>query len=118
MSNPEFHDKVFIVTGASSGIGKATALLAAGRGAKVALVARREDALKALTTNLIPDEYILIAADVTDETDRQRIVNQTLSRFGGIDILLNAAGIIGTGSAETTSLDEWDAMMDVNLRSV
>ena len=114
----DFRDKVFIVTGASSGIGKATALMAVMRGAKVSFVARRAKELKTLTSNLEPTQVEVIAADVTNEEDRQRIVHQTLARFRGIDVLVNAAGIIATGSIESTTLDEWDQMMDINLRSV
>lgn len=114
----EFHNKVFIITGASSGIGKATALMAAERGAKVSFVARRAKELKTLTSSLEPTHVEVIGADVTKEEDRQRIVNQTVSRFGGINVLVNAAGIIATGSIESTTLEEWDQMMDINLRSV
>ena len=114
----EFEDKVLIVTGASSGIGKATALMAVERGAKVAFVARREKELKALSSSLSADRVEIIAADVTSEPDRQRIVRQTLSRFGSIDVLVNAAGIIANGTIENTTLDDWDTMFDINLRSL
>ncbi|MBI3765671.1 MAG: SDR family oxidoreductase, partial [Ignavibacteriales bacterium] len=59
-----------------------------------------------------------ISADVTKEADRKRIVDQTLKRFGDIDVLVNAAGVIGNGTIENTTLDQWDEMMDINLRSV
>jgi NAD(P)-dependent dehydrogenase (short-subunit alcohol dehydrogenase family) len=114
----EFQNKIFIVTGASSGIGKATALTAIERGAKVAFVARRGQELISITSNLTPSNFEIIAADVTNEHDRQRIVSQTLKRFGGIDVLVNAAGIIGNGTIENTTLEQWDTMMDVNLRSI
>lgn len=114
----EFENKVVIVTGASSGIGKATALMAFERGAKVSFVARRGGELKKLTANFDPVRMEALAADVTNESDRESIVNQTITRFGGIDVLVNAAGIIGNGTIENTTLEEWDAMMDVNLRSV
>lgn len=118
MPDKEFTGKVFIVTGASSGIGKATALMALERGANVAMVARRERELKAQCSALSADRIELIPVDVTNETDRQRIIHQTTKRFGGIDVLVNAAGIIGGGTIENTSLDFWDRMMDVNLRSL
>ncbi|MBI4547086.1 MAG: SDR family oxidoreductase [Ignavibacteriae bacterium] len=114
----EFSNKIFIVTGASSGIGKATALMAIERGARVSFVSRREKELKALCSTLKADFVEVIAADVTKESDRQRIVRQTVDRFGGIDVLVNAAGIIGSGSIETTSLEQWNEMMDINLRSL
>jgi len=114
----EFQNKIFIVTGASSGIGKATALTAIERGAKVAFVARRRQELTSITSNLTPSNFEIIAADVTNEQDRQQIISQTLKRFGGIDVLVNAAGIIGNGTIENTTLEQWDTMMDVNLRSI
>ncbi len=114
----EFQNKICIVTGASSGIGKATALTAIERGAKVAFVARRRQELTSITSNLNPSHVEIIAADVTNEQDRQRIISQTLKRFGGIDVLVNAAGIIGNGTIENTTLEQWDTMMDVNLRSI
>ena len=114
----EFQNKICIVTGSSSGIGKSTALTAIERGAKVAFVARRRQELTSITSNLNPSHVEIIAADVTNEQDRQRIISQTLKRFGGIDVLVNAAGIIGNGTIENTTLEQWDTMMDVNLRSI
>ena len=114
----EFAGKVFIVTGASSGIGRATALMAYARGAKVSFVARREKELTVQCSALNADRVEVIAADVTKDSDRRRIVDRTIRRFGGIDVLLNAAGIIGNGTIENTTPEQWDEMMDVNLRSV
>lgn len=114
----DFLNKIFIVTGASSGIGKATALMAHERGASVVFVARREPELKSLTSKLDRSRVEVLAADVTNETSRRKIVEQTIARFGGIDVLVNAAGIIGNGTIENTTLQEWDAMLDVNLRSL
>jgi len=114
----EFNNKVFIVTGASSGIGKAAATMAIERGAKVSFVARREKELKTLCSKLSSESVEIIPANLTKDEDRQRVVNQTIKRFGGIDVLVNAAGIIGSGSIENTTLNFWDNMMDVNLRSL
>jgi NAD(P)-dependent dehydrogenase (short-subunit alcohol dehydrogenase family) len=114
----EFANKVIVVTGASSGIGKATALIAASRGARVAFVARRAASLKDAVKHLEPGSVALIPADLTSEADRARVVEETHSRFGGIDVLVNAAGIIGNGTLENTTLGQWDEMMDVNLRSL
>jgi len=118
MNEKEFDKKVFIVTGASSGIGKATALLAAERGAFVALVARREEKLREAALTMRPGQIEIIAADITKEDNRQMIVQQTGERFGGIDVLVNAAGIIGNGTIENTTLEQWDTMFDINLRSL
>ena len=114
----EFENKVFVVTGASSGIGRATALMAVERGARVSFVARRGKELNTLTANLEPSRIEALPADVTNEEDRQHIVERTLSRFGGIDVLVNAAGIIANGTIENTTLEQWDAMFDINLRSL
>jgi NAD(P)-dependent dehydrogenase (short-subunit alcohol dehydrogenase family) len=114
----EFAQKTVLVTGASSGIGKATALMAAARGANVALVARRAAPMNEAVTGRDPMKVAVIAADLTVEADRARVVQETVARFGGIDVLVNAAGIIGNGTIENTTMEQWDAMMDVNLRSV
>jgi NAD(P)-dependent dehydrogenase (short-subunit alcohol dehydrogenase family) len=111
-------NKVIIVTGASSGIGKAAALMAIERGAKVSFVARRENELKALCSKLSADKFEIIPADLTKEEDRHQVVSRTMKRFDGIDVLVNAAGIIGNGTIENTTLDFWDNMMDINLRSL
>ena len=116
--NNEFTGKTVIVTGASSGIGKATALMAYERGANVALVARREAILRTITAKLDSARVEVIGGDVTSEPDRGNAVDRTIARFGGIDILVNAAGIIANGTIENTSLGDWDAMFDINLRSL
>lgn len=116
--NTEFSDKVIIVTGASSGIGKATAKMAAERGANVSLVARRTNELSALRSQLDVNQVEIISANLTNDDDRQKVVDQTLQRFGGIDVLVNAAGIIGNSTIENTTLEQWDTMFDINLRSL
>jgi len=118
MTTKGFEGKVLIVTGASSGIGKATALTAVERSAKVSLVARRGKELSALCSSLSAAQVEVIPADITSENDRRRIVDRTISRFGGIDILVNAAGIIANGTIENTTLEQWDTMFDINLRSL
>ena len=114
----EFGNKVFIITGASSGIGRATARMAAERGAKVVAVARREKELNALSSTLRAESLEIVTTDVTKENDRKRIVDRALNRFGGIDVLVNAAGIIANGTIENTTLDQWDQMFDINVRSL
>jgi NAD(P)-dependent dehydrogenase (short-subunit alcohol dehydrogenase family) len=114
----DFKNSVALVTGASSGIGRAAARMAYDRGAKVSLVARREKELTALCSTFDAGRVEVIATDVTKDPDRRRIVDQTIKRFGGVDVLVNAAGIIANGTIENTTPEQWDEMMDINLRSV
>ena len=114
----EFDNKVFIVTGASSGIGKATAQMALERGAKVVAVARREAMFIPESADSDKSSALIVQADLTKESDRKRVVDETVSRFGGIDVLVNAAGIIANGTLENSTLEQWDTMIDINLRSV
>lgn len=115
----EMSDKVALITGASSGIGRATAFKFASEGAKVALVARNGDKLTEIAKEIEANggEARAIAADVTREADIERVVRETVEAFGGIDVLVNAAGIIATGTIETTGLEDWDYMMNVNVRA-
>jgi NAD(P)-dependent dehydrogenase (short-subunit alcohol dehydrogenase family) len=112
--------KVAIVTGASSGIGRATAALFAQNGASVVAVGRNEKELTSLQTSGNHDKHAIRTqlADVKELTQLDRIVGETMDAFGQIDVLVNAAGIIKNGTIEDTTLDEWDRMMNVNLRSV
>lgn len=113
-------DKVAVITGSSSGIGRATALLFAKNGAKVVAVGRNEDELAELSGE-VSDRNGSIAvqlADLTDDSQVDRLVSETIEKIGQIDVLVNAAGIIKNGSIEDTSLEDWDNMMNINLRSV
>ncbi|MDT7540833.1 MAG: hypothetical protein QOE33_737 [Acidobacteriota bacterium] len=116
----EMRGKVALVTGASSGIGRATALRFAEEGAQVALVGREREALARVAAEIseLGGESFAIVADVTIEADAERIVRETIDDFGVLDVLVNAAGILANGTIETTTLGAWDAMLDVNLRAV
>jgi NAD(P)-dependent dehydrogenase (short-subunit alcohol dehydrogenase family) len=116
----ELEGRVALVTGATSGIGRATAARFAGEGARVALVGRGGEALDEVARELLASggEAHAIRADVTVERDAESAVRGTLERFGRLDVLVNAAGIISNGTVETTTLADWDAMMNVNLRAV
>jgi len=120
MEVPELKDKVALVTGASSGIGRATALKFIAAGARVALVGRDAQALEAVAGEIEKGdgEAFAVAADVTNEQDAERAVTASVERFGGLDVLVNAAGGLVNGTVETTTLPAWDAMLDVNLRAV
>ena len=112
--------KAAIVTGASSGIGKAVAELFLTQDMKVALVARNQTALEQVisSTGNATEDAIAIAADVTSEKDCERIVHEIISAFDKLDVLVNAAGIISTGTIETTTLKRWDEMFNINVRAV
>jgi NAD(P)-dependent dehydrogenase (short-subunit alcohol dehydrogenase family) len=112
--------KAAIVTGATSGIGRATAVLFAKAGARVAAVGRNESELANLSDEIksFGGEVLTIRADVTDDRDVERIVQETVQRFDTLEVLVNAAGFLSTGSIEDTSSEAWDAMLNVNLRAV
>jgi len=114
----EMKGKAVLVTGASSGIGQAVAVRFASEGAQVALVARRADRLAEVVQQVQASsgEGKAIAADMTREADIERVVSETVAAFGGIDVLVNAAGIIANGTIENTRLQDWDYMFNVNVR--
>jgi len=116
----ELNEKIALVTGASSGIGRATALKFASAGARVALIARDGEALQTVADEIKKNggEAFAIAADVTREADAERAIAETVKRFGGLDALVNAAGGLSSGTLEQTTFAAWDAMMNVNLRAV
>jgi NAD(P)-dependent dehydrogenase (short-subunit alcohol dehydrogenase family) len=108
-----------VVTGGSSGIGRATALRFGRTGAQVLVVGRDEAALHEVAEAIGRDggEAAILHADVTEGSAPDRIVRTALDRFGGLTTLVNAAGIIGSGSIESTTDPEWDTMMDINARA-
>ena len=111
--------KVAFVTGATSGIGRACAMAFAQAGANVVCVGRKEDALMELERNLLKTSsgVLTIRADLSHEDEAERAVQQAVDVFGGIDVLVNAAGHISSGTIENTSLEAWDEMMNVNVRA-
>jgi NAD(P)-dependent dehydrogenase (short-subunit alcohol dehydrogenase family) len=113
----DFNGKSVLVTGATSGIGRAVARKFSESGAFVTLVGRNDRALKEVLSELSHDG-ITEAADVTKVDEIQRAVGSALETFGRLDVLVNAAGHISSGTIETTSVEAWDAMMNVNLRAV
>lgn len=110
--------KRVIVTGASSGIGRATAELLLSEGATVALVGRRESALTDIIGTAQKSAAFAITADLSDEKQTEQCIAQSVEALGGLDGLVNAAGILKSGRIDETSLDLWDEMMNINLRSV
>jgi NADP-dependent 3-hydroxy acid dehydrogenase YdfG len=108
---------VALVTGASSGIGEATAVALAERGAKVAIVARRRDRLDKLAEQ-IGDGALVVEADVTEPEQAQQAVKRTVDGLGRLDILINNAGVMLLGPIEDAPLEEWERMIDVNVNGL
>jgi len=113
----EFAGQVALVTGASSGIGQATARRLAAGGASLALVGRNRGRLEE-TAASIEAPTVVIVADLAQPTERAKVVPACLERFGRLDVLVNNAGIIAGGTLEATSRERWDEMMEINLRAV
>jgi NAD(P)-dependent dehydrogenase (short-subunit alcohol dehydrogenase family) len=116
----EFAQKNLFITGATSGIGKATALRFAQAGANVAAVGRNETELKSLEQELHSLEVrcVAISADLAGDDSADLAIARATEALGGIDILVNAAGHISNGTIENTTTAAWDAMLEINLRSV
>ena len=116
----DFSGKVVAVTGASSGIGEATALAFARAGASVALAARRTERIEALAARIAGDggEAIAITADVGDESQANAFVRGAHERFGRLDVLVNNAGVMLLGPIEGAPTEEWRRMIDVNIMGV
>lgn len=112
--------RVVLVTGATSGIGRAVALRFAEAGGRVVAVGRNADALREVGDAIkqAGGEPLTVVANVTKEDEARQLIQHALKECGCLDVLVNAAGHISTGSIEDTSLDAWDRMMDVNLRAV
>src|SRR5439155_21438767 len=113
-------DKVVLVTGATSGIGRAVALRFAESGARVVAAGRNAEALREVGSAIksAGGEPLTIAADVTKEEDVRHLMQRAVGESGRLDVLVNAAGHIANGSVEDTALAAWDQMLDVNLRAV
>jgi NADP-dependent 3-hydroxy acid dehydrogenase YdfG len=111
---------VALVTGASSGIGEATALALAAQGARVAIVARRRDRLDALAERIRAggDDALVLEADVTDEQRARAVVAETLSHFGRLDTLVNNAGVMLLGPIPDADVGEWKRMLDLNVSAL
>jgi NAD(P)-dependent dehydrogenase (short-subunit alcohol dehydrogenase family) len=111
--------KVAIITGAGAGIGEATAILFAKEGAIICCNSLSESAKRtAEKINSIGGKAIFIQADVSIEEDAKRIINETIKKFQKIDILFNNAGIVIGGAIHTTSIEDWDKIMAVNVRGI
>ncbi len=114
-----FNGKTVIVTGSTSGIGRAAAEAFGRKGASVVLVGRKEDVLTEVAGAVrgAGGQTVSCRADVTTADAPERIVKTALDAFGGIDVLVNAAGVIASGTLEATTDEVWDSMMAVNMRA-
>ncbi len=113
-------EKVTVITGASSGIGRASALLFAENGAKVVAVGRNEKELRELRDEAAEKKgsINIHLADLCEDSQIDGFFDYMSANFSQIDVLINAAGIIAGGTIENTTLDDWNKMMDINLHSV
>ena len=115
MRQTHLEGTVALVTGASSGIGEATARALAERGAKVAVAARRKDRLDALAGEI---DGLAIEADVTQREQAIAAVETTVSELGRLDIVINNAGVMLLGTIADAPVEEWDRMFDLNVKGL
>src|SRR5438477_6710375 len=113
-------DKVVVVTGASSGIGESTARLLARYGAKVVLGARRKDRLDAAVKEISAagGKAISVAVDVTKRAEVEALIKAAVDTFGRVDVMVNDAGIMAIAPMEALKVEEWDRMIDVNIKGL
>jgi NADP-dependent 3-hydroxy acid dehydrogenase YdfG len=111
---------VAVVTGASSGIGEATALALAAEGATVAIVARRAERLEALAPQIasVGPDPIVVPADLTAASEAPRVIGEVVAKGGRLDILVNNAGVMLLGPIVDAPLEEWEEMIDINIRGL
>jgi NAD(P)-dependent dehydrogenase (short-subunit alcohol dehydrogenase family) len=115
--NSRLAGKIAMVTGAGSGIGRACALALASEGARVALIGRRKDRLEAVARE-IGNNALVVAADVSKKPDIGLIVERIAAHFGGLNVLVNNAGVLHPGTVEQVTEQQWDETFNVNVRGV
>lgn len=113
-------NKVVVITGASSGLGEATAKFLAAQGASVVLGARRADRLEAIVNDITVNggKAIYQTTDVTRKADVQALVDKAVNTYGKIDVIINNAGIMPIAPLSEVRTDEWDNMIDINIKGV
>src|SRR6266446_789400 len=114
-SSKRLSGKIAIITGAGSGIGRACAIAFAREGARVALVGRRRAPLEEVAGEIGSAAFVSVG-DVSDKNDIERIVRETVAHFGGLNVLVNNAGKLVAGTAESHTEEEWDATFNTNVR--
>jgi NADP-dependent 3-hydroxy acid dehydrogenase YdfG len=112
--------KVIVITGASSGLGEATARMLSAQGAIVVLGARRVERIVALADELVRagGQALALQTDVTRSADVQRLVDAAVDRYGRLDVIVNNAGLMPSSPLERLKIDDWDRMIDVNIKGV
>ncbi len=112
--------KVIVITGASSGMGEAAARHLAAKGARVVLGARRADRIEALAAEITTagGQATAVATDVTKREDVQALVDTAVATYGRVDVLINNAGLMPLSSMDRLKVEEWDRMIDVNIKGV
>jgi len=112
-------EKIVLITGASSGIGEATAKTLVNNGHKVILTARREEQLNQLVAELGSDNALSVAADATDFTALENVVTKGIEKFGRLDVAFANAGMgVSTAGTEKGDPDEWSTMIDINIKAL
>jgi NADP-dependent 3-hydroxy acid dehydrogenase YdfG len=119
MSN-NIEGKVVVITGASSGLGEATARLLSGEGASVVLGARRVERLRSLADELTGSggKALAVATDVTDSNQVQHLVDAAVETYGRVDVMLNNAGLMPHSPLERRKIEDWNRTIDINIKGV
>ncbi|XP_031637525.1 uncharacterized protein LOC116349965 isoform X3 [Contarinia nasturtii] len=113
-----FLGKIVLISGSSSGIGAATAFRLSKQGATLVLSGRNLENLKAVAKDVGADKAFIVPGDLTQEADTENLLKKAIDKYGKLDVLINNAGILETGSIETTSLQQFDRVMNSNIRSI
>ncbi len=120
MSDNNIKGKVIVITGASSGFGEISAKYLSERGAKVVLAARRSDRIEKLALEITEKggDALAVTTDVTDINQVRKLAEAAVDNFGRIDVMINNAGLMQQSPLESSKVDEWDNMIDVNIKGV
>lgn len=120
ISSLNFGNKVVLITGASSGIGAATAVHFAKKGAKLSICGRNQDNLNKVAEECrkVGADPLTVVTDITSKNDCDELIKKTIGHYKTLDVLINNAAILETGSIENTSLEQYDKIFDTNVKAV